>query len=93
MAYYRTFNKGQYLEQKVFFKDKEHKIFHREDGPAIIYKNGRKEWWIDNKLHRMDGPAIEYEGRMKIFFINGDVYWEDEYWQKVNEIKRFGDFV
>ena len=22
---------------------------HREDGPAVIYTNGTKEWWINNK--------------------------------------------
>lgn len=23
---------------------------HRYDGPAVIYADGRKEWWIDNNL-------------------------------------------
>ena len=25
--------------------------FHREDGPAIEYDNGRKEWWLNNKRY------------------------------------------
>ena len=32
--------------------------FHREDGPAYIWPDGRKEWWIEGRLHRLDGPAI-----------------------------------
>lgn len=23
---------------------------HREDGPAIIFKDGRHQWWVDNKM-------------------------------------------
>jgi len=33
---------------------------HREDGPAIEWADGSKEWWINEKLHREDGPAIEW---------------------------------
>ena len=41
--------------------------YHREDGPAIEWKNGSKQWWIDGRLHREDGPAIEY--------LDGDKEW------------------
>ncbi len=40
---------------------------HREDGPAIEYTNGYKEWYKNDKLHREDGPAILY--------INGRTEW------------------
>ena len=40
---------------------------HREDGPAVEYDNGDKEWYYEDKIHRKDGPAIEYE--------NGDEEW------------------
>lgn len=32
---------------------------HREDGPAIEYPDGYKQWYINGKRHRADGPAIE----------------------------------
>jgi hypothetical protein len=32
--------------------------FHCEDGPAIITKDGGKEWWVNGLRHREDGPAI-----------------------------------
>jgi len=39
------------------------KILHREDGPAIEWDDGSKEWFKNGKRHRDDGPAIEwYDG-------------------------------
>ena len=40
---------------------------HREDGPAVIFKNGHTEWYKEGSLHREDGPAI--------IRTNGDKYW------------------
>lgn len=40
---------------------------HREDGPAVEYTHGQKEWWINGRHHRVDGPAIITD--------NGDQYW------------------
>ena len=33
-------------------------LFHREDGPAIEWADGTKEWWVNGKRHREDGPAV-----------------------------------
>lgn len=35
-------------------------VTHRDDGPAVIYKDGTKAWYQYGKLHRIDGPAIEH---------------------------------
>lgn len=41
---------------------------HRIKGPAVIYNNGKEEYWFMGKRHRIDGPAvIEYE---KIYVFN-----------------------
>jgi hypothetical protein len=40
---------------------------HREDGPAVIFKNGGKQWYKYSKRHREDGPAV--------IVYNGDKYW------------------
>ncbi len=50
---------------------------HREDGPAVIFPNGRKEWYINDKLHREDGPAIIYPDGSEKWFINGYLHRED----------------
>ena len=42
---------------------------HREDGPAIIYNNGHKEWWINGHrvsesgtaLHRLDHITLKFK--------------------------------
>lgn len=32
--------------------------FHRTDGPAMLYPDGREEWYRNGVFHREDGPAI-----------------------------------
>ncbi|MEZ0262811.1 MAG: hypothetical protein ACAH80_17530 [Alphaproteobacteria bacterium] len=50
---------------------------HREDGPAVEYKNGSKEWHLYGQLHREDGPAIEFIDGYRAWFINGLMHRED----------------
>jgi len=52
-------------------------LFHREDGPAIEYVNGTKQWWVNGNLHREDGPAIEGADGTKEWFLNGQRHRED----------------
>ena len=62
---------------KYYYSDREMKIFHREDGPAVEYTNGYKEWFINGKLHREDGPANEYADGSKSWYINDKRHRED----------------
>ena len=62
---------------KRYFSDREMTILHREDGPAIEWANGSKEWYINDKLHREDGPACEYAAGGKHWCINGKLHRED----------------
>ena len=55
---------------------------HREDGPAIEYADGDKEWYLHGKLHRIGGPAIERANGHK-------EYWIDGKNQKYKIIKQF----
>lgn len=50
------------------------KIFHREDGPAAIYYDGRKEWWKNGMKHREDGPAVIKPDGEKEWWINNQLY-------------------
>jgi hypothetical protein len=45
--------------------------FHREDGPAVEYKDGCKYWALNNLLHRPDGPAMEDAYGNKEWYIEG----------------------
>ena len=50
---------------------------HREDGPAVIQRDGSKEWYLNGELHREDGPAIEYSDGAKCWYRNGKLHRED----------------
>ena len=62
---------------KFYYSDREMKILHREDGPAIENANGSKSWYLNNRLHREDGPAIENANGDKSWFLDGKRHRED----------------
>jgi len=45
---------------------------HREDGPAMEWADGQKEWWLHAKRHREDGPAVEYANGRKEWYLHGE---------------------
>jgi hypothetical protein len=44
---------------------------HRLDGPAVVWSNDNKEWWLNGKRHRLGGPAIEWINGHKEWWIEG----------------------
>jgi hypothetical protein len=62
---------------KIIEKYKKNGQLHREDGPAVIYDNGFKEWYLNGKRHREDGPAIIWENGTKKWYLNGKLHRED----------------
>ena len=58
----------------------EHNELHREDGPAVIWRDGTKFWYMNGKLHRLDGPAVEYADGTCYYWINDQKLTEEE-WQ------------
>ena len=53
--------------------------FHREDGPAMEWKDGTKIWYLNGKRHREDGPACELANGSKAWYLNGKKYTEEEF--------------
>ena len=53
--------------------------FHREDGPAVEWAYGKKEWYLNDWLHREDGPAYEDADGVKEWYLNGDHLTEAEF--------------
>jgi len=59
---------------------------HREDGPAVIYANGRREYYKDDdwlkaehhdaqgRLHKTNGPAVEWANGGKSWCMNGQLH-------------------
>ena len=61
----------------IWYKDSDRKILHRENGPAVEFADGYKEWRLNGELHREDGPAIERADVYKAYYINGKRHRED----------------
>jgi|TARA_R110000772_G_scaffold64176_5_gene143503 hypothetical protein len=73
-------DKEQYIKTTQYgteyYSDKAMTVRHREDGPASVYSDGDKYWYINGKLHREDGPAVLIDtdgvGEVdKYWYING----------------------
>ena len=45
--------------------------WHREDGPAVEYANGLREWWVNGMRHRENGPAIEWPDGTRWWYFRG----------------------
>lgn len=50
---------------------------HHTDGPAIIFPDNAKEWWVDGVLHRTDGPARDYPFKLREWWVNGELHRTD----------------
>ncbi len=57
----------------------EHRKLHREDGPAVILKNGDKEWYLNGLAHREDGPAVICSDGIVEYWLN-DTHYEYKEW-------------
>jgi len=60
--------------------------FHREDGPAIIWKDGSEYWYQNGKRHREDGPAIILASGGRGYYLNNKYYrkedWKEEMYKR-----------
>lgn len=76
------------------------RISNREDGSAVEWSDGTKQWWINGKLHRLDGPAVEWINGTKAGWVNGKKVTRSDRegvlhneTTKLGEITQFIDFV
>ncbi len=67
-------------------------MYHREKGPALEFINGEKQWWENDLRHRLDGPAVEYADGRKAWYIEGKHYYEEEYYKKIEQMKKDGTY-
>ena len=75
--YIKRINNSSWYNGTYYYKDSNHTILHREDGPAIEFANKTKHWYLNGKYHREDGPAIEYFNEGKRWYLNGERHRED----------------
>lgn len=62
---------------------------HRDYGPALIYKSGRKVWFKNDLKHRDDGPAVITSLKEEQFWVNGKKLMKEEFeiWKLKNKKK------
>ena len=51
--------------------------FHREDGPAVEWADGRIYWYFHGKKHRVDGPAEEWADGSKFWYLHDKLHRVD----------------
>ena len=51
--------------------------FHNPHGPAVIYADGSKTYWINDQLHNSDGPAIVHADGSIEYWINDQLHNSD----------------
>lgn len=56
--------------------------FHCEDGPAVLYRDGSREWLVYGKTHRIDGPAIMRKDQELSWCIDGKRYPDIHDWAR-----------
>ena len=44
---------------------------HREDGPAVVWRDGSLEWYHNGLQHREDGPAAVWSDGTRLWYLNG----------------------
>lgn len=60
-----------------WYKDSKMRILHREDGPAVEWSDGSRQWYLDGQLHREGGPAVEWPDGSRHWWVEGDLHRED----------------
>jgi len=73
-SYRREFDKNSCNYNMQYYKGY---LIHREDGPAIEWVDGDKEWFKDGKRHRINGPALKFSNGDKYWYLEGKHHRED----------------
>jgi hypothetical protein len=74
--FFKEYTKPKIKKDKEYIGYYEYRVPHREDGPAVIQKDGTKEWWVNGKRHREDGPAVIRADGTKSWWVNGERHRE-----------------
>ena len=84
---YDDLDKYKNIYDDIFYFKKYTKILHNPYGPAIINKDGYKEYWINNKFHRLDGPARIWANGLGAYYINDKLLTEEEFEYHAERLK------
>ena len=74
----------------IFYYKKDMDIWHNPYGPAIIWVDGHKEYWLNNKRHRLDGPAMMWLNGNGSYCINDEYLTKEEFEMHPERLKYLG---
>jgi hypothetical protein len=69
------------------WRNEDGQLHSENDKPALIFKDGTKEWYYYDILHRLDGPAIEYENGDKVWVLYGKRMDKEQYEEELEKVK------
>ena len=87
---YDDLDKYKYDDRDIIYYKKNTKIWHNPYGPAIIWKNGAKFYYIEGVPHRLDGPAIIYFNGDTRYYINNKGLSKEEFELHPERLKFLG---
>ena len=74
----------------IYYVKKNTKILHNPYGPAVVNKDGHKEYWIDGKPYRLDGPAVIRSNGYEEYWINEEYLTKEEFEMHPERLKFLG---
>ena len=66
---------------------------HREDGPARIYKNGYKSWWLDGKVICISNGKLDLTNKIILSKSQHSLYPTVQIWKILNTDKVYEQVV
>ena len=74
----------------IIYCKKDTQLIHNPYGPAILWKNGNKFYYINNKRHRLDGPARIYAYGREEYWINNKYLTKEQFETHPERLKFLG---
>ena len=59
---------------------------HRVHGPSVIWEDGSKSWYQNDKCHRVDGPATIWATGEYEWWLNGEYLTEAQWNARIKSI-------
>jgi len=87
---YDDLDKYEYYDGDIVYLKKDTPLYHNPYGPAIVGKDGYKEYWVNDERHRLDGPAVIYSNGKEKYWINNEPLNKEEFEMHPERLKYLG---
>ena len=87
---YKDLDKYEYINGDIIYYKKGTKIFHNPYGASVMYKDGTKYYFFENKIHRLDGPAVIWPDGEEEYWINDKYLTKEEFETHPERLKFLG---